>query len=133
MSLVTLKEILQNAQKRKYAVGSFTVWNIDIIRAVVETAEELHAPAIVMFGPVEMDDNGKYGLKTLSDIALAYIHRAKVPIALHFDHSTSTGLLKEVIKHGFSSVMFDGSRLAYKENIVSTRQVVQMAKKRAGN
>ena len=86
MSLVTMKELLTDAQQGGYAVGSFTVWNTDFIRAALDTAEGLRAPVIVMFGPVEADYNGPNGMGALAGAARDLIERSSIPAALHFDH-----------------------------------------------
>lgn len=130
MALVILKELLKDAQKNKYAVGGFIVWNMEYIQGVIDGAEELKSPVIIMIGPDEIKYAGKYGIETLSNIVLFAINKTKIPIALHFDHSQSEGLIKDALNNGFSSVMFDGSRLTFNENIRITGSIVKLARKK---
>ena len=102
MSLVNLKDVLPEAQENKYAVGAFTVWNMEYVQAVVEAAEELNSPAILMVGPVEERTAGKNGLQRIAQIALYEISRSKIPFVLHYDHSDSVEVLKKAIDAGFS-------------------------------
>lgn len=130
MPLVTLKELLKDAQEKKYAVGGFIVWNMEYIQGVIQAAEELKAPVIIMIGPVEIKYAGKYGIETLANMVLFAINKTKIPVALHFDHSQSKELIKDALSNGFSSVMFDGSRLTFDENISITRSIVELARKK---
>lgn len=133
MSLVTLKELLKDAQNNKYAVGGFIVWNMEYVQAVINGAEELKSPVIIMIGPVEIKYAGTYGIELLSNIALFAIKKAKIPVALHFDHSQSKELLEDALNCGFSSVMFDGSRLPFDENIRITKSIVEIARKKGAS
>jgi len=127
MSLVTMKELLIDAQKRKYAVGAFTVWNMEYTQGVLEAAEELKSPVIIMFGPVETRYAGKNGLEILSGVILSVIKYSKIPVVLHLDHSIEIELIRRAINSGFSSVMFDGSLLPYSENVRITKEVIALA------
>jgi len=129
MSLVNLKDVLPEAQKNKYAVGAFTVWNMEYVQAVVEVAEELNSPAILMVGPVEERTAGKNGLERIAQLALYEIRRSKIPLVLHYDHSDSVEVLKKAIDAGFSSIMFDGSMLPYEKNVELTRIAVELGRK----
>lgn len=124
MALVTLRELLVDARKSKYAVGGFTVWNLESALAVVETAEELRSPAILMFGPVE---DAYVRLEIMSDMLIPLIQKAQVPLVLHLDHAVTHELLRRAIDSSFSSVMFDGSGLAYDDNVRFTREAVVLA------
>ncbi len=124
MSLVTMKELLQDAQKRKYAVGGFNVFNLETLGAVVEVAEELKTPLVLgvterFFKFVDVE--------TLSAGMVKAAQKASVPIALHLDHGhTYEGIMK-AIRWGYTSVMFDGSALPLEENIKRTKEISKIA------
>ncbi|MDT8900971.1 class II fructose-bisphosphate aldolase [Anaeroselena agilis] len=124
MSLVTMRELLQDARKRKYAVGGFNVFNFETLSAVMEVAEELKTPLVLgiperLFKFVDVD--------TLSAAMVRAAQKASVPVALHLDHGhTYEGVLK-AIRWGFTSVMFDGSALPLAENLKRTKDITRIA------
>ncbi len=126
MSYVTTKEILLQAQQGKYAVGAFNVENMEMAQAVIEAAVELSAPVILQttpstlrYAPVEM----------YSAIVTQLAKEAAVPVALHLDHGSSFNLAKRALEAGYSSVMIDGSKEIFDQNIQLTRQVVETSQK----
>jgi tagatose 1,6-diphosphate aldolase GatY/KbaY len=124
MALITSKEMLLNAQKGGYAVGAFNVENMEMVKAVIAAAEELGAPVILQTTPSTI----KYGtIETYSAIVQAEAKNAHVPIALHLDHGSSFELAVQAIKHGYTSVMIDGSGLPFEDNIALTKRVVEVA------
>lgn len=124
MSLVSLSEMLRDAQKHKYAVGSFNVSNYEMIRSVIEVAEELRSPVILAM--LKPDLEGK-GMDCLIPMAKAAALSAGVPVCLHLDHCNDNSLIASSINHGFTSVMFDGSQLPFEENARQTKQVCDYA------
>lgn len=124
MSLVTMKELLQDARKRKYAVGSFNVFNFETLGAAVEVAEELKTPLVLgmperLFKFVDAD--------TLAAAMVRAAQKSSAPIALHLDHGhTYEGVMK-AIRWGFTSVMFDGSVLPFADNIKQTKEITKIA------
>lgn len=122
--LVNLNELLKRAQKEKYAVGLFNTTDTDMLQAVLEAAEELSSP--VIFGTAEV--LLPYGeLSLIAPSLVEAARRAKVPVAVHYDHGLTYGRCVEALRRGFSSVMFDGSVKAYEENIARTREIVKLA------
>lgn len=124
MSLVAMNEILQQAKNGKYAVGSFNVFNFETLAAVVEAAEETKSPVILsvperLFRFVDMD--------TLSAAMVNRVQRSSVPIALHMDHAHSYDGILRAVRWGFTSVMFDGSKLPFEENLKRTKEICSMA------
>jgi fructose-bisphosphate aldolase class II len=119
-----MRELLQDARKRKYAVGGFNVFNFETLGAVVEVAEELKTPLVLgvperLFKFVNVD--------TLSAAMARAAQNATVPVALHLDHGhTYEGVMK-AIRWGFTSVMFDGSALSYEENLKRTKEITRIA------
>lgn len=125
MALVTMRELLQDAQKRKYAVGGFNVFNFETLGAVVEVAEELKAP-LVLGIPERLF---KFvGVDMLAAAMANAAQKSTVPIALHLDHGhTYEGLMK-ALRWGFTSVMYDGSALPFAENLKRTKDITRIAR-----
>ncbi|MBU5427867.1 class II fructose-1,6-bisphosphate aldolase [Tissierella pigra] len=123
--LVTGKELLLDAQKKGYAVGAFNINNMEIIQAIIEAAEETNSPVIL-----QASQGGiKYaGIEYISALGKLAARNAKVPVALHLDHGTDFDQVMLCIRHGFSSVMIDGSRFPLEENILYTKKVIEVAK-----
>jgi ketose-bisphosphate aldolase len=124
-TLSGLRPLLDHAQNNGYAVGAFNYCNAETLTAVVEEAEALRAPVILITGPWEIP---LLGAGLLAELAKCVAARATVPICLHLDHATDLELVRECIDAGFSSVMFDGSERDYETNVAMTREVVAMAK-----
>lgn len=124
MSIVTMKEMLEDARNNHYAVGAFDVSNYEMIRSVVDVAEEEKAPVIL--SALKVDIEGK-GLDYFMAMAKTAAENAKVPVAIHLDHATDFDLIRRTIEYGFSSVMYDGSVLPFEENIQNTKQVCEYA------
>jgi ketose-bisphosphate aldolase len=124
MALVTMRELLEDARKQKYAVGGFNVFNLETLSAVVEVAEELKTPLVI--GLTE-----RYFKFVDADILSAAMVRAAqksaVPVALHLDHGQTYEGIIRAIRWGFTSVMFDGSKLPFAENLKRTREVTRIA------
>ena len=124
MAIVTLKEILKDAQNRKYGVGLFNTVNLEMARAIIGAAEEEKSPVIIGLAEVHIP----YGdLSTLAPIMVKFAREAKVPVAIHFDHGMTFNLILKAMHLGFSSVMYDGSSLSYEENIRNTKEIVKVA------
>ncbi|PXV86631.1 tagatose-bisphosphate aldolase catalytic subunit [Lachnotalea glycerini] len=125
MPLVSTKEMLLKASKGNYAVAAFNVENMEMVQAVIEAAEELNAPVILQTTPSTV----KYGGITMyRSMVNAIAQVARVPVAMHLDHGDSPQLCKEAIEGKYTSVMIDGSKLSFEENIQVSKLVVEMAK-----
>ncbi len=127
MSIVSLKEITQDARKRAYAVPMFDVSNTTMIRAAVEVAEETESPVIL--AAFEPDITGS--LLTYWSLAAQYaaLH-SKVPVCIHLDHAASLDLVLRCADHGFTGVMLDASVYDFEENIARTKEVCDAVRKR---
>lgn len=122
--LVTLNEILQDAEQKKYAVGLFNMLNLEMARGIIEAAEEEKSPLILGVAEVHFPlIPFEYAAPIMREIAA----KAKVPVCLHLDHGTDYKKIMAAIQAGFSSVMYDGSALPYEENIANTREVSKVA------
>ncbi len=123
--LVTLKEMLEEARKGSYAVGAFNTNNMEIVQAIVESAQEERAPVILQASQGAL----KYaGIQYIVGLVKAAAAVSTVPLALHLDHGTSFEQAMLCIRHGFSSVMFDGSKMPLEENIAMTNRVGEIAR-----
>src|SRR5574344_16986 len=127
MALVSMKEMLIKAREGKYAVGQFNINNLEWVRAIVDTAEELKAPVIL--GVSEGACKYMGGWHTIVGMVKGYLEDKKVtiPVALHVDHGSSFEVCKAAIDAGFTSVMIDASHHPLDENIAITKQVVEYA------
>lgn len=123
--LVTLKEILNLAQARKIAVGSFNTPNLESIMAVIDAAEELKVPVVIMHAEAH---EPIMPISIIGPIMLERAKAAKVPVAVHLDHGENLEYLKKALDIGFTSVMYDGSALDYDLNVANTKIAVLMAK-----
>ena len=125
MPLVTSEKMLADAQKGGYAVGAFNVENMEMVKAVIAAAEELHAPVMLQTTPSTI----KYGtLETYYAIVAAEAKKASVPVCLHLDHGSSFELAVQALKAGYTSVMIDGSHEDFEGNIAVSKQVADVAK-----
>ena len=125
MALVTTEKMLKDAQTQKYAVGAFNAENMEMIIAIIDSAEEMRAPVIIQTTPSTV----KYASPEIfAANARAAAERATVPVALHLDHGNSFELCKSALKAGYTSVMIDGSKESFEDNVALTASVVALAK-----
>ncbi|MBA7626471.1 Fructose-bisphosphate aldolase [subsurface metagenome] len=124
MPLVTTKEMLKKAQAEGYAVGAFNANNLEIVQAIIEVAEEERAPVILQASQGAI----KYaGLEYIVAMVKTAAEKATVPVALHLDHGTDYLQNIKCMRAGFTSLMFDGSKLPFDENVAMTKKVCEMA------
>lgn len=124
LSFATNAVLLRKAQGEGYAVGAFNTNNMEIVQAIIETAEEEKAPVILQASQGAI----KYaGIDYITAMVKVASEKASVPVSLHLDHGTDFDQVIRCIRAGFSSVMFDGSKLPLKENMAITRKVVETA------
>lgn len=122
--LVTLSEILELAEAKKCAVGSFNTPNLESIMAVISAAEELDVPVVIMHAQVH---ESMMPIDVIGPIMVERAKAAKVPVCVHLDHGETLSYLVKALNLGFTSVMFDGSALPYEENVANTRLAVKFA------
>ncbi|MBF0197923.1 MAG: class II fructose-bisphosphate aldolase [Planctomycetes bacterium] len=127
MPLVPTRDILADARKNAYAVPMFDVSNYEMIRSVIEAAEERQSP--VMLGALKPDIEG-VGLDYFIAMAQTAAKTSSIPIAIHLDHACSLEECQRVIEAGFNSVMIDGSATPFAENASMTKEVCDYAHKR---
>lgn len=126
--LVSLKDILKIAEARKCSIGAFNSPNLTSLKAILEAAEELNEPVIIMHAQVH-EEMGLCKMEEIAPIMVFMADRAKVPVCVHLDHGTDLDYIKRGLDLGFTSVMYDGSELGVEMNYANTAIAVNMAKK----
>ena len=124
MSLTNMKELLAEARAQNRAVGAFSVSSIDMICGVVRAAEALDTPVILQVAEVRLPHSP---LHVIGPAMLAAARNARVPVAVHLDHGMTEDCIRQALDLGFTSVMFDGSRLPMAENIARTQEIAALA------
>lgn len=124
--LVTLKEIMEIAEEKKIAVGSFNAANLESLQAVLDAAEELGYPVIIQFAQCH---EPWIPLELIGPIMVEQAKQVSVPVCVHLDHGETLAYLERALELGFTGIMYDGSTLSYEENLKNTKQAVAMAAK----
>lgn len=124
MPLVTTTEMFKKAYEGGYAIGAFNVNNMEIIQGITEAAAEERAPLILQVSAGARKYAKHIYLTKLVEAAIA---DTDLPIALHLDHGADFDICKACVDGGFSSVMIDGSKYSFEENVALTRKVVEYA------
>jgi len=122
--LATLHDLLPRARKNGYAVGAFNISNLESAQAVLDAAVELRAPVILQTSQQAIAYAGLFELVAL---VTSLASRVRIPVVLHFDHGRNISLLRAAAKAGYTSLMFDGSRLPFRENVQKTRMLAKFA------
>lgn len=117
MALVTMKEMLLAARREHRAVGAFNVGNYETARAVLLAAERENQPVIIQVYNRLFDSEKAFDL---AGALLRLAHRGRQPVALHLDHGATIQQVKDALAWGYTSVMYDGSRLPFEENVRNT-------------
>ncbi len=122
--LVTMKEILPAARREGRAVGAFNITGYETAAAVVRAAESEGQPVIVQLY-MRLFNGTK--ARDLCGMLRVMAHHASVPVALHLDHGESARQVEDALDWGYTSVMFDGSRRPYDENVAVTASCAKRA------
>ena len=121
--LVSLKYVLDLAEKGNFAIPAFNVYNMESVMGVLKAAEEAKAPIIMQVYPRLMKEETGY---FLSPIIKAAAEKASVPVCFHLDHGPSELETTRSIRYGATGIMLDGSTLPFEENIALTKRVVDI-------
>ena len=124
MALVTSKEMFKKAYEGNYAVGAFNVNNMEIIQGIVDAAKQENAPLILQVSAGARKYANPIYLRKLVEAA---IEDTGLDICLHLDHGEDFEICKQCVDDGFTSVMIDGSKYSFEENIALTKRVVEYA------
>ncbi|MDY6084677.1 MAG: class II fructose-1,6-bisphosphate aldolase [Dialister sp.] len=125
MPLTDTKDMFKKAYDGHYAIGAFNVNNMEIIQGIMEAAREKRSPVILQASEGARKYAGQKYIVGLVKIALQDF--PEIPVALHLDHGSSFEICKNCIDGGFTSVMYDGSKHSFEDNIRITKQIVQYA------
>lgn len=125
MSLVTTKEMFEKSMKEHFAIGAFNVNNMEIIQGIMDAAAKQNSPVILQASSSAI----KYArIRYLMKMVEAAVEEyPNIPVAIHLDHGPDFETCKMCIDNGFTSVMIDGSKYDFEENVRLTKQVVDYA------
>lgn len=129
MPLGSTADIVTSASRDRHGVGAFNVVQLEHAEAIVSGAARADAPVILQISENTVRYHG--GLEPVALAALSVARHASVPVAVHLDHAESPELVHEAVRLGFTSVMFDASRLAYDANVAATAAVAAHCHARA--
>lgn len=124
MPLATLQDVLSIASKTKTAIPGFNIDNIEIPEAIMVAAERCRCPVILTIGQGAIRAGQ---MLYLADVVRRLAAQTDLPVVLHLDHGISYEQTIQCLRAGFTSVMFDGSRLPLAENIAVTKEVTAAA------
>ncbi len=124
MPMINPLPLLKEAQQKKIAIPAFNVHTMEMIQAVVETAAEEGSPVIIQTTPGTLKHAGIPYIAANVKVAA---EGADIPVALHLDHCPVYDTVIKCIKYGYTSVMIDGSKLPYKDNVQAVKEIVKVA------
>lgn len=124
MPLVNMAPLLKDARSGGYAVGSFSVANMEMVLGVLKAVEETKSPAIIQIAEVRLNYSP---LELIGPLMVAAAKNSPMPVAVHFDHGKTSEKIKQALDIGFTSVMFDGSHLPFEENSRITAEIKKTA------
>jgi ketose-bisphosphate aldolase len=132
MPIQSMKKMLDDALNGSYAVGYFEPWDQYSMEAVIRAAEEKDSPVIIGCGGIMMNQDwfNTGGMEVLAQTAIVLARRAKIPTAVILNEVLSLEQISRGIEYGFNAVMLDTSDLPFEENVLATRQVVDLAHRR---
>ena len=122
MPLVTTKGMFEKSMKEGFAIGAFNINNMEIIQGIVDAAQKQNSPVILQAS--------SGAIKYLMKMVEAAVEETNIPIAIHLDHGPDFETCKMCIDNGFTSVMIDGSKYSFEENVALTKKVVDYAHER---
>lgn len=122
--LVNTKTVLQDAQRGKYAVAAFNVYNLETVQAAIKVAEKESQPVIIALGERYFPTVDVEGF---SAMVKAMAEKTSIPVSLHLDHAYEKESIIRAIRCGFTSVMYDGSKYELEQNIHHTKEIVEIA------
>ncbi len=121
----TLRECVADARARKVAIGHFNISNLEALWGIFKAAQSLNVPVIIGVSEGERDF---VGVKQAASLVKSIREEFDYPIYLNADHTYSFDRVKEAIDAGFDSVIFDGAKLSFEENVKITKQCVDYAR-----
>ena len=125
MPLVSMKQLLDLAEREDRAVGAFSVGNMEMVYGAVEAAESMDTPIILQIAEKRLSCSP---FALMAPMMISAAKHSKVDIAVHLDHGITLPMVREALNYGFTSVMLDASLRPFEENVAMTKQVVALAK-----
>jgi len=123
MPLAATSDIVGPAARSGTGCGAFNAIQLEHVTAIIAGAEAVNSPVIVQLSQNAVKYHGS--LAPIGAAVLAAARAATVPVAVHLDHAESVDLVREAVRIGFGSVMFDASTMDYESNVRATRAVVE--------
>jgi ketose-bisphosphate aldolase len=121
-----VREMLERARAEGYAIGAFNTVNLETTRGIVLAAKEVKSPVILQVTEKTFDyAGGRAIFHLIKDMAESYA--PEIPVGIHLDHGKSFEVVERAMEIGFPSVMYDGSRKEYADNLMTTRKIVELA------
>lgn len=121
--LVNMRDILLPAKEGGYGVGFFNAVNVEMAQAIIETAEELHAPVMVGTAEILLP---VMGLERVAEYLIPMAKKASIPVCVHYDHGLTFERCMEALNLGFTSIMYDCSTACYEENVEKVAEIVKI-------
>lgn len=121
--LVNMNDVLLPAKKGSYGVGFFNAVNVEMARAIIETAEELRAPVMVGTAEILLP---AMELARVAEYLIPMAEKASVPVCVHYDHGLTFEKCMQALELGFTSIMYDCSTAPYEENIEKVTEMVKI-------
>ena len=121
--LVNMNDVLLPAKEKGYGVGFFNAVNVEMARAVIETAEELNAPVMVGTAEVLLP---AMELERVAEYLIPMAKKAKVPVCVHYDHGLTQERCRQAIELGFTSIMYDCSMDDYETNVAKLKEMTDV-------
>ncbi|MCL5986820.1 MAG: class II fructose-bisphosphate aldolase [Actinobacteria bacterium] len=123
MPLLSLSEILKDANKKRYAVGGFDCWNLDSIKAIFESAEEMCSPVVVVIEPEEL---GLIGFNYFQNIIRTFLLDSSIPFAVQLNETSDFKDVILAIKYGFNSVMLENDFGEFEDYLALVKKSVEI-------
>ena len=121
--LVNMNDVLLPAKEGHYGVGFFNAVNVEMARAIIETAEELRAPVMVGTAEILLP---AMSLERVAEYLIPMAQKASVPVCVHYDHGLTFEKCMEALKLGFTSIMYDCSTADYETNAAKVAEMVRI-------
>lgn len=121
--LVNMNDVLLPAKRGQYAAGFFNAVNMEMARAIIETAEELRSPVMVGTAEILLP---AMSLEHVAEYLLPMARKASVPVCVHYDHGLTFEKCMEALHLGFTSVMYDCSTADYETNIANVSEMTRI-------
>jgi len=124
MPLVTMQEILKEADNHGYGVGAYNLLNMEAVKGAIRACEELRSPLILQLAEIQLQGSP---MNYMIPMMVQAAKEASIPAAVHFDHGVTFENIVKALKYGCTSVMFDGASLPFEENVQKTKEMVMIA------